>query len=150
MIHKISLRFWCGYPKNIAMISYNFISVYLSDSFDLDVSIANDVYIDLAKWAPPGKVMQGSPCSEVHTITYKNGRYVMKLNDWFINCRGIWGDVKIWSNEKIHLNIWNITSACLTIQVEFQMEHTPHPSIVCTVTIYLKCYTPYHTGGIPC
>ena len=136
-------------PKNIAMISYNFVSVYLNDSFDLDVSIANDVSIDLAKCAPPGKVMQGPPCSKVRTFTNINGRYVMKLNDWFINCRFFLGDVKIWSNEKIHLNIWNITSACLTIQVEFQMEHTPTLQYNVYRHYISEMLHPYHADGTP-
>ena len=45
-------------PKNIAMITYHFISALLNDDFDFDVSVANDVAIDVAKRALPGKVMQ--------------------------------------------------------------------------------------------
>ena len=39
----------------------------LNANFDFVVSVANDVAIDVAKWALPGKVMQGSPCPEVST-----------------------------------------------------------------------------------
>ena len=53
----------------------------LNANFDFDVSVANDVAIDVAKCALPGKVMQWSPCPEVHTLTNENGRYIMKLND---------------------------------------------------------------------
>ena len=48
---------------------------------DFDVSVANVVAIDIAKFALPGKVMQGSPCTEEHILTNENGRYIMKLND---------------------------------------------------------------------
>ena len=46
--------------------------------FDFDVSVANDVSIDVAKWALPVKVMQGLLCPEVHTLTNDNGRYMVK------------------------------------------------------------------------
>ena len=36
--------------------------------------------IDVAKCAPV-KVIQGSPCLEVRTLTSENGRSIMKLND---------------------------------------------------------------------
>ena len=45
-------------PKNIATITYHFISALLNANFDFDVSVANDVAIDVAKCALPGKVMQ--------------------------------------------------------------------------------------------
>ena len=45
-------------PKNITTIPYNFISTLLNAKFDFDVSVANDVAIDVAKCALPGKVMQ--------------------------------------------------------------------------------------------
>ena len=59
------------------------ISTLLNANFDFDVSIAKDVAIDVAnyKYALPGKVMQGSPCPEVHTLTNENGLNKMKLND---------------------------------------------------------------------
>ena len=50
-------------------------------NFDFDVSVANDVAIDVAKCAFPGKVMQGSPCLEMYALINENGRYMMKLND---------------------------------------------------------------------
>ena len=61
MIHKFFLCFWCGYlhqPKNITMIPYHFILALLNTYFDFDVSVANDVAMDVAKCALPGKVMQ--------------------------------------------------------------------------------------------
>ena len=72
-------------PKNITTIPYHFILTLLNANFDFDVSVANDVAIDVAKCALPGKVMQWSPCPEVHTLTNENGRYIMKLNDWNMN-----------------------------------------------------------------
>ena len=45
-------------PKNITMIPYHFISTLLYTYFDFDVTVANDVAIDVAKCALPGKVMQ--------------------------------------------------------------------------------------------
>ena len=45
-------------PKNITTISYHFILTLLNANFDLDVSVANDVAIDVARFALPGKVMQ--------------------------------------------------------------------------------------------
>ena len=59
------------------MILYHFISAFLNANFDFDVNVA----IGVAQWALPGKVMQGSPCPEVRTLTHENGRYIMKLND---------------------------------------------------------------------
>ena len=62
-------------PKNITMIPYHFISALLNANFDVNVAIG------VAQWALPGKVMQGSPCPEMRTLTNENGRYIMKLND---------------------------------------------------------------------
>ena len=45
-------------PKNITMITYHFILVPLNYCFDFDVSVANDIAIEVAKCALPGKVMQ--------------------------------------------------------------------------------------------
>ena len=45
-------------PKNITTIPYHFILTLLNANFDFDVSVANDVAIDVAKCALPGKVMQ--------------------------------------------------------------------------------------------
>ena len=59
--HKFSLRFWCGYlhqPKHITTIPYHFISTLLNANFDFDVSVVNDVAIDVAKCTLPDKVMQ--------------------------------------------------------------------------------------------
>ena len=69
-------------PKNITTNPYHFISTLLNANFDFNV--ANDVAIDVAKCALPGKVMQWSPCPEVCTLTNENGRYIMKLNDNYI------------------------------------------------------------------
>ena len=44
--------------KNNTTIPYHFISTLLNANFDLDVSVANDVAIDVAKYVLPGKVMQ--------------------------------------------------------------------------------------------
>ena len=66
---------------NITTIPYHFISRLLNANFDFDVSVSNDVVIDVAKCALPGKVMQWSPCPEVRTLTNENGRYIMKFND---------------------------------------------------------------------
>ena len=61
-------------PKNITMIPYHFILTLLNANFDFDVSVANDVAIDVAKCALPGTVMQWSPCPEVRTLTNDNWR----------------------------------------------------------------------------
>ena len=45
-------------PYNITTIPYHFISTLLNASFDFDVTVANDVAIDVAKCTFPGKVMQ--------------------------------------------------------------------------------------------
>ena len=68
-------------PKNITTIPYHFISTLLNANFDFDVSVANDVAIDVAMCALPGKVMQWSPCPDVRMLTNGNRRYMMKLND---------------------------------------------------------------------
>ena len=72
--------------KNITTIPYHFISTLLNADFDFDVSVTNDVAIDVAtcKCALLGKVMQGSPCLEAHALTNENGRYMIKLNDIII------------------------------------------------------------------
>ena len=69
MMHKFSLRFGvdtCINPKNITTITYHFIWTLLNVNFDFDVTVANDVAIDVTKCSLPGKVMQWSPCPEVH------------------------------------------------------------------------------------
>ena len=86
MMHKISLRFWCRYlhqPKIITAYPYHFISTLLKTNFSFDVSIANDIAIDVAMYALPGKVRQGSPCQKVHALTKENKRYILntKRND---------------------------------------------------------------------
>ena len=48
---------------------------------NFDVSIANDVAIDVAKCAILGKVIQVSPCLEVHNSPNETVCYIMKLND---------------------------------------------------------------------
>ena len=47
-------------PKNITTIPYHYISTLLNANFDFDLSVANDVAIDVAKCAIPGKVVQVS------------------------------------------------------------------------------------------
>ena len=44
-------------PQKITMIPYHFISTLLNANFDFDVSVTNDVAIDVAKYALSGKVM---------------------------------------------------------------------------------------------
>ena len=65
------------------MIPY-FISALLNANFDFDVSVANDVAIDVAKCTLPGKVI---PCPKVGTLTNGNRRYIMKLNESVITYR---------------------------------------------------------------
>ena len=65
--------------KNITMITYHFISTLLNAYDDFDVSVANDVAIDVAKSELPGKVMQWSPCPEAGTLTNANQRYMITL-----------------------------------------------------------------------
>ena len=60
------------------MIPYHFILVLFHD---FDVSIAHDVAIDVAKCAMSGKMMQGSPCRGLHSLSNENERYTMKIND---------------------------------------------------------------------
>ena len=48
----------CINPKNITTIPYHFISTLLNVNFEFDVTVANDVAIDVAKCILPGKVMQ--------------------------------------------------------------------------------------------
>ena len=44
-------------PKNITMTPYHFISKLLNANFDFDVSVANDIAIDIDRFALRGKVM---------------------------------------------------------------------------------------------
>ena len=53
----------------------------LNTNFYLDINVANDIAIDFAKCALPGKVMQGSPCPKLRFLTYEIGCYTMKLNN---------------------------------------------------------------------
>ena len=68
MMHKFSLRFWCGYlhqPKKYYNDSLSlYFNAFKKHSFWLDVSIANDAAIDIAMSTHPGKVKQGLPCQE--------------------------------------------------------------------------------------
>ena len=70
--------------QKITTIPYHFISTLLNVNSDFDDTVANDVTFDVAKRSLPGKVMQWSPCLEVHTLTNENGRYMIKLNDSLI------------------------------------------------------------------
>ena len=57
MLHKFSLRFWCGYlhqPKKYYNDSLSFYFDAFKRNFDFDVTVANDVAIDVAKCALPG------------------------------------------------------------------------------------------------
>ena len=94
------LRSCCGFlhqPKNITTIPYPYISTLLNANFDFDVSVANDVAIDMAKYTLPDKSMQWSPCPELRTLTNGNGRYMMKLND----CSAIY----TFYQWRMHINI---------------------------------------------
>ena len=76
-MHKFSLHFWCGYlhqPKTYYNDPYHFISAFVNAYFDCYVSVANDVAIDVAECAFPGKVMERSLGLEVRTLTNDNGR----------------------------------------------------------------------------
>ena len=42
------------------------------------------MFDEIPKCALPGKVIQGSSCPEVCTLTNANGRYIMRLNDTYI------------------------------------------------------------------
>ena len=50
------------------------------------LALLNEVAIDVAKCAFPGKVMKGSPCLAVGTLSNENGRLLMKLNDTYVTC----------------------------------------------------------------
>ena len=50
------------------MIPYHFICALFNTIFDFDLSVANDV----VKCTLPWKVMQGSPCLELHFLTNEN------------------------------------------------------------------------------
>ena len=63
----------CINPKNITTIPYHFILTLLNVNFDFDVTIANDIAIDGAKCSLLDKVMQWSPCPEVHYLTNEMG-----------------------------------------------------------------------------
>ena len=82
-------------PPSAQKILQRFL-IILFRRFDFDVSVANDVAIDVAKCALPGKVMQWSPCPEVRTLTNENGRYIMKLNDLHIPFGFSLFDVTFW------------------------------------------------------
>ena len=87
-LHHAFLSFPCVFDvdtsinlKNITTIPYHFISTLINANFYFDVSVANDVAIDVAKCALLGKELQGSPCPEVCMLNNENGLYIMKLND---------------------------------------------------------------------
>ena len=65
--------------KNITMTPYHFIWTLLNANFDFGISVANDVAIDVARFALPG---QGDAAinlpGSVHFITNENGCYIMK------------------------------------------------------------------------
>ena len=58
------------------MIPYHLISTLLNANFDFDVSVVNDVAIEVAKCTLLGKVMQGQPCPEVHTLMKMGITYI--------------------------------------------------------------------------
>ena len=71
---------WCIIFPSVFGVDISFIPQIITTipaNFNFDFSGA----IDVAKCALRGKVMQGSPCSEVCTLTNENGQYIMKLNN---------------------------------------------------------------------
>ena len=84
----------CINSKNITTIPYHFISTLLNVNFDFDVTVANDIAIDVAKCSLPVKVMQRSPCLEMRTLTNDNGRYMIKLNDYYPRATRCCGSVR--------------------------------------------------------
>ena len=103
----------CINPKNITTIPYHFISTLLNVNFDFDVTVANDVAIDVAKCSLPDKVMQWSPCLEVPTLTNENRRYMIKLNDMEISYNSVkrvkFGNkVDISNRVKNWCNVWSM------------------------------------------
>ena len=50
--------FWMA--NKFCTIIYHLILMLLIIQIDFDISVANDIAIEVAKWALPGKVMQGS------------------------------------------------------------------------------------------
>ena len=53
----------------------------LNNNFDFDVSVANDVAIDVAKC----KVMQGSLCLEVRTLINENVSYIQGVSKYLLH-----------------------------------------------------------------
>ena len=56
---QFSHRFWSAYlqqPQNITKTPYHFISTLLNANYDFEVSVTNDVAIDVARF--PFQVMQ--------------------------------------------------------------------------------------------
>ena len=58
------------------MIPYHFSSSLLNVNSYFDVGVDNDV----SKCALLDKMMNGSACMKVHTLTNESGCYIMKLN----------------------------------------------------------------------
>ena len=69
IMHKFSICFWCGYLHQPTKYYNNSLSFYfdvLKADFDFDISVANNVAIDVAQCALPGKMMHapGSTCPD--------------------------------------------------------------------------------------
>ena len=64
--------------KNISKIFYYLISNLLNVYYDFDIYVANDITIDVAKRAFPGKVMQGTSLPHVNLKTHGRWGYIMK------------------------------------------------------------------------
>ena len=58
MMHKFSLRVWCGYvhqPQKYYNDSLSFYFDAFNANYDFEVSVANDVAIEVDRLALPGK-----------------------------------------------------------------------------------------------
>ena len=78
MMHRFSLRFWCGYlhqPKNITCTTIPFyFDAFINANLDFDVSVANDVAIDVTKCALPGlSRLQLASANHVAALTSRDG-----------------------------------------------------------------------------
>ena len=63
-------------PKKYYNNSLSFYFDTLNTNFDFEVSLANDIAIDVVKCTPPCTLMQGSSCPDVCTLTNENGCYI--------------------------------------------------------------------------
>ena len=81
MVHNRSSSVSLKYKGRYAERSQNpdhFISTILNANFDFSVTVANDAAIETAKSVLPRKVVQGSPCPDMSTLTNENRCNIMK------------------------------------------------------------------------